>query len=111
MRDRTYKLQSEVLKALAHPTRIAILELLRHEEACVCELGPVLGLRQANISQHLMVLRAKHLVTTRREGVRVFYRVADERIFQVLDLLSAITHDQLNRARWALVPSEASVIQ
>ena len=111
MQDRAYKLQSEMIKALAHPTRIAILEMLRHGEVCVCELEPALGLRQANISQHLMVLRAKHLVTTRREGVRVFYRVADERIFQVLDLLFAITHDQLNQARRALVPSEASVAQ
>lgn len=90
----TYKLQVEAIKALAHPSRLRILELLRDGELCVCEMQPRLGLRQANLSQHLAVLRASGLVEAKREGLRVIYRVADPRIFQVLDGLSAILADR-----------------
>ena len=111
MDKRAYELQAETIKALAHATRIAILDRLHQGEACVCELEPSLGLSQANISQHLAILRACNLVTTRRDGARVFYRVTDDRVFQLLTLLSTITHDQLNEARQALAPFRASRAQ
>ncbi len=84
------ELESEVLRALGHPVRLAILELLRDGERCVCEIEPELGLRQPNVSQHLAALRAAKLVATRREGSRVMYRVADSIIFEILDLLAAV---------------------
>ena len=87
-RDR--ELQSEVLRALGHPVRLAILELLRDGERCVCEIEPELGLRQPNISQHLSTLRVARLVATRREGLRVMYRVVDPGVFQILDLLMGV---------------------
>lgn len=88
--QRIREMESEVLRALGHPVRLAILELLRDGERCVCEIEPELGLRQPNISQHLAALRAARLVATRREGARVMYRVVDPGIFQVLDLLPGI---------------------
>jgi ArsR family transcriptional regulator len=91
---RIRELESEVLRALGHPVRLAILELLRDGERCVCEIEPELGLRQPNISQHLAALRAARLVATRREGARVMYRVVDPGIFQVLDLLPGIVRRQ-----------------
>lgn len=108
MDTRAYKLQAKTAKALAHPTRIAILEMLRGGERCVCEMGPELGASQANISQHLAALRGANLVIGRREGMRIQYRVHDERVFQVLDLMAAIRHDQLNQARRALVALESA---
>jgi len=102
MDERAYELQAETIKALAHPTRIAILELLRQGETCVCEMCPDLGLAQANVSQHLAILRACNLVATRRDGVRILYRVSDERVFEILELMGAIVYDQLNNARKAL---------
>jgi DNA-binding transcriptional ArsR family regulator len=102
METRAYKWQAKMAKALAHPTRIAILEMLRQEEVCVCEMGPELGASQANVSQHLAVLRDSNLVTARREGTRMMYRVTDERVFRVLDLMGSIAHDQLDAARQAL---------
>ena len=106
MEIRAYKWQSRIAKALAHPTRIAILGMLRRGEVCVCEMEPELGASQANISQHLAVLRDSHLVATRREGTRMMYRVTDERVFRVLDLMGSIAHDQLNAARQALATLE-----
>jgi ArsR family transcriptional regulator len=106
MEARAYRWQARVAKALAHPTRIAILEMLRRGEVCVCEMSPELGASQANVSQHLAVLRDSNLVVARREGMRMMYRVTDERVFRVLDLMGSIAHDQLNAARQALAALE-----
>ena len=73
-----YKKQAELIKALAHPTRLQILDVLSHEEACVCHLTAILEKRQPNISQHLMVLREARLVRDRKDGNIIYYRLADE---------------------------------
>ncbi len=104
-----YRLLARTIKALAHPTRLAILSLLREGEVCVCDLEPALDLRQANISQHLAILRRANLVTSRREGLRILYRVTDLRVFEALDLLSSITHDRLDQARQALAALEPAI--
>jgi DNA-binding transcriptional ArsR family regulator len=107
METRAYKWQAKVAKALAHPTRIAILEMLRQGEICVCEMSPELEASQANVSQHLAVLRDSNLVVARRDGTRMMYRVTDERVFRVLDLMGSIAHDQLDAARQALAALES----
>jgi DNA-binding transcriptional ArsR family regulator len=107
MDTHAYGLQAKTAKALAHATRIAILEMLRGGERCVCEMSPELEASQANISQHLAVLRDSHLVVSRREGMRMVYRVTDERVFRVLDLMGVIAHDQLDAARQALAALES----
>lgn len=77
-----------VFKALANPTRIAIIELLRDEgEIPVTMVYERLGLEQTNVSQHLAVLRAKHLVVARRDGKQVFYSLRDPLIGKALDLM------------------------
>ncbi len=75
----------QLLKALAHPARMAILEILRGGEECVCHLEAALGYRQAYISQQLMVLREADLLRDRREGSNVYYRVVHPEIYAVLD--------------------------
>jgi DNA-binding transcriptional ArsR family regulator len=107
METRAYKWQAKVAKALAHPTRIAILEMLRRGEICVCEMSPELGASQANVSQHLAILRDSNLVIARRDGTRMMYGVTDERVFRVLDLMGSIAHDQLDAARQALAALES----
>jgi len=107
MKTRAYKWQAKVAKALAHPTRIALLEILRRGEVCVCEMSPELEASQANVSQHLAALRASNLVVARRDGTRMMYRVTDERVFRVLDLMGSIAHDQLDAARQALAALES----
>lgn len=75
---------SEILSTLNHPDRIHILFALGKGEACVCHLEDALGKRQAYISQHLMVLREEGLLTTRREGRYVYYRVTNLDVFKIL---------------------------
>ena len=65
-------------KALAHPTRLRILDMLRQGEVCVCHIEAALGRRQAYVSQQLMMLREAGLVETRKDGLMVFYRLADD---------------------------------
>lgn len=75
--DEAYKRQAALVKALAHPTRLQILDILAQDEACVCHMTAVLRQRQPYISQQLMILREAGLVTDRRDGVMVYYRLAD----------------------------------
>lgn len=74
-----------LMKALGHPVRLQIIEALRQDEACVCHLEHVLGLRQAYISQQLMKLRDAGLVIDRREGMNVYYSLAHPAIGALVD--------------------------
>lgn len=89
---RIYQNQAQLFKVLMHPTRLAILDILRDSEHCVCHLEAVLGLRQAHISQHLMVLREAGLVSDRRDGWNIFYRVIKPEIYQVIEAAKAYTN-------------------
>ncbi len=87
-----YEQASEIMKALGHPLRMQILEELRREgEACVCHLEARLGQRQAYISQHLARLREARLVVDHREGMNIYYSLADESIGRLLDLAGQVT--------------------
>lgn len=80
---RAYK--SELFKALGHPTRIRILEILRASEMSVSELQANLEVEASVVSQQLAVLRARRLVETRKAGSSVYYRVRDPQVWQILD--------------------------
>jgi ArsR family transcriptional regulator len=90
---RTFK--SELFKALAHPTRIHILELLRDGEKTVSELQTGLGIESSSVSQQLALLRAKHVVVGRKEGTSVFYRAVDDNVFLLLDVARRIFNNHL----------------
>lgn len=81
------RFKADIFQALAHPTRIAIIELLVDGELSAGELMEKLGMEQANISQHLAVLRAKQLVVNRKVGNQVFYSIRDPIISKVLALM------------------------
>lgn len=87
VRQRSHHTMAEVFRAIAHPTRVAILDLLRYVDLPVNSICERLNLAQANVSQHLMVLRAQQLVTTRRVSNQVFYAVGDSRVGELLDTM------------------------
>ena len=87
MQDALRRFKAEFFQALAHPTRIAIVDLLRDGELSAGALIERLGVEQANASQHLTVLRAKHIVVNRKAGNQVFYSVRDPLILEVLDVM------------------------
>ncbi len=90
MEERVLELKAEILKALAQPTRLKILELIRDGEKCICEIVPALNGEQSNISRHISLMQKSNLVTTRKDGVRVLVKVKDPKIFGILDQVSAI---------------------
>ena len=87
-----HTLEAGLFAILAHPARLQILELLRGGEVCVCHIQATLGQRQAYISQHLIALRRAGLVTSRKDGLRVYYQVSDPQIFTVLDNAQKLAH-------------------
>jgi DNA-binding transcriptional ArsR family regulator len=87
--------KAEFFKALAHPLRIRILEILRHGDRSVYELQSALGLDQSTVSQHLAVLRAKHVVVARKEGTTVRYACRDALVGDLLDVARRIFNNQL----------------
>jgi DNA-binding transcriptional ArsR family regulator len=79
-----HKVKATLFRVLGHPARVRILELLREGERSVGALQAELGLDSGGTSQHLAALRRIGVVESRREGTTVFYRVDDERVFDLL---------------------------
>jgi len=87
MPDSLRRFKADIFQALAHPTRIAIIELLGEGEISAGGLIERLGMEQANVSQHLTVLRSRQIVVNRKEGNQVFYSVRDPIILDVFALM------------------------
>lgn len=94
--------QARILKSLAHPTRLQILEILKDGEKCVCEILPALGLEQSNVSQHLAILRQQEILDFRKEGLKVIYWVRDKRALAIVDLINQILIDRLKETETTL---------
>ncbi len=95
MEEKVLELKAEILKTLAQPTRLKILELLRNGERCICEIVPAINGEQSNISRHISLMQKNHIITTRKDGVRVMVKVTDPEIFNILDRVNKILKDQL----------------
>jgi DNA-binding transcriptional ArsR family regulator len=102
------RFKAEIFHALAHPTRIAILELLREGELAAGTIIERLGMEQANVSQHLAVLRAKLIVVNRKAGSQVFYSVRDPLIIDVLDLMRKYFQKHLSEVLNLMEEAETS---
>lgn len=87
--------KADFFRALAHPVRIHVLEILRASEKSVQELQAALGLDQSTVSQQLAVLRAKNVVRARKEGTTVRYTVVDPLVGDLLDVARRIFNNQL----------------
>jgi rhodanese-related sulfurtransferase len=94
-KDQLYEQFARIGKALANPHRLELLDVLAQCERTVEDLAEETGMTIANASQHLQVLRAAHLVEVRREGVSMYYRLADERVFTLWHALRTVGEAQL----------------
>ena len=81
---------ARALKAIAHPLRLKILCVLGGGEECVQDIVDAVGILQSNISQHLVILRDKGVLQTRKDANRVYYRVGDERTLQLIVLMREV---------------------
>ena len=90
------ELKAEVLKAMAHPTRLYMLETLSEGERCVCELNELVDADHSTISKHLTILKQAGLVSDRKEGLKVYYKLE---VPCVLDFMKCITKVISSRAQ------------
>jgi DNA-binding transcriptional ArsR family regulator len=102
MQDSLRNFKAEFFKALSHPVRIKILELLRAGEMSVTELQEQLKIDSSSVSQHLSVLRHKGIVESRKAGTTVYCRVYDPQVFELLDVARRIFNNQLMSTRSTL---------
>ena len=94
-KEEFYQLHAHLCKALAHPTRLLIIDELRDGPRSVSDLVDRIGLKQSNLSQHLGILRDQRLVIARREGQVVYYSLRDPRVTQAFDLLRQVLRSVL----------------
>jgi ArsR family transcriptional regulator len=92
------RFKAQVFQALAHPTRVHIVECLRDGALPVSVILERVGLEPANVSQHLAVLRAKQLVVNRKQGSQVFYALRDPLLIEVLDTMRRYFQAHLQEA-------------
>ncbi|MEK6758601.1 MAG: metalloregulator ArsR/SmtB family transcription factor [Deltaproteobacteria bacterium] len=90
-----FELQAEICKTLANPKRLEIIAALKGGEMSVGALVEKIGITKANISQHLSVLRQRRVVTTRRDGVNIFYSINNPKILEACSLMKAVLLEQI----------------
>jgi len=98
----------KILKALADPTRLQILELLKNEERCVCGFIPALRKAQSTTSKHLDILYDAGILDRRVEGRRTIYRVKNPKVFEMLRLVESMALEELAKMAKALEATRKS---
>lgn len=81
---------AEVLKAIAQPTRLRIIELLRDGEHCVCEIFPAIGHEQSNTSRHLQMMLKAGVLNQRKDGLKIFYSLRHSEVLELVELAELI---------------------
>jgi len=99
--DEPYKIKAQILKALAHPSRLAIVDELCKGEKCVCELQQVVGSDMSTVSRHLSVMKAAGIVSDRRVGNQVFYRFRLPCVIDLLRCVEVVLQEDLKSRRAA----------
>src|SRR4030042_3361089 len=98
MEEKMFQMHAEVCKSMANPTRLKIMNLLREGEKSVEELRERLKLPKANLSQHLSILRQRMILSTRRSGLNIYYKVANPKMIKACDILRDVLLEQLQES-------------
>ena len=98
MEHNLYELHAQMCQVFTSPKRLEILNLLRDKELSVGELAKIAKIRQANLSQHLSILREKGIVETRREGTTIYYSLANSKIIKAFDIIREMLLEKLAQA-------------
>ena len=97
------QLISNVFKALAHPTRLQIIKLLKDGELCVCDILPNLDSEQSNTSQHLTVLKNQGIVESKKDGAKVIYAIRNKEVYEMINLAETIILRQIEETKTSLL--------
>ena len=94
-----YEIQADICKTLGNAKRIRILDALQNGELTVNELVDIVGISPANISQHLGIMRQKGILTSRREGVNIFYKISNPKVSKACALMREVLIEQLEEGQ------------
>jgi ArsR family transcriptional regulator len=97
VRKANLKTKANALGVLAHPIRLKILEKLRGGPCCVCKISPYVRSEQTNVSHHLAILKRAGVVRSERRGSWIWYRIADPRLYRIIDLAAACATGRLTK--------------
>jgi len=103
--EELYRMQAEFCKGMAHPKRIQIIAMLKGGEKTVNELAKLTGIPQANMPQHLSVLRQLGLLVTRRDGTSIYYSISDHRIVEACELVRSCIGERLKKSQMVFAVS------
>ena len=105
MEDQIYAYHAEMCQVLSHPKRLEVINILRDGEMTVSELAQRLGLTVGNLSQHLSMMKERHILLSRKEGNMVFYRIANPKLIRCFDMMREMLFEQI-RQDAALIPNK-----
>ena len=98
-----YKLHAEICKVFSNPIRLEILNLLKYKEMSVTELIKISKLSQANISQHLSIMKSKGIVSSERNGKNIYYKISNPKIIKAFEIIREVLSERLEKDRKLLI--------
>ena len=94
-----YEIHAEMCKVFSNPTRLEILNLLRNKEMSVTELIEKTKLSQANISQHLSIMKSKGIVASNRKGKKIYFKLTNPKIIKAFDIIREVLKERLQNSK------------
>ena len=94
-----YKIHAEMCKVFSNPTRLEILNLLRDKELSVTGLIEKTKLSQANISQHLSIMKSRGIVASDRRGKNIYYKITNPKIIKAFDIIREVLKERLQNSK------------
>jgi ArsR family transcriptional regulator len=92
--SQVYQKQADIIKSMAHPTRLAIIAYLKDGEKCVCDIVDHLGIERTNVSKHLSLMTGAGVLTSRRQGLKVIYQLSTPCVVDFLTCVNTCLRDQ-----------------
>ncbi len=99
-----YEARSRIVKAMAHPSRLLVLDALAERELCVCEITELIGADQSTVSKHLSILRQVGLIEDRREGSKIYYRLKCKCLKGFWDCIERVLRTNVKEQQALLAP-------
>ena len=97
MEDQIYAYHAQMCQVFSHPKRLEVINILRDGEMTVSELAQRLGLTVGNLSQHLSMMKERHILLSRKEGNMVFYRIANPKLIRCFDMMREMLFEQIRQ--------------
>ena len=97
MEEQIYAYHAEMCQVFSHPKRLEVIDILRDGEMTVSELAQRLGLTVGNLSQHLSMMKERHILLSRKEGNMVHYRIANPKLLRCFDMMREMLFEQIRQ--------------